>query len=148
MIIDRPLNIRHAALEDLSPIAELLAQNALPYTDLIQSKVELIVAYDQDMMMGCAGLQRYGQDALLRSVAVKKDFQKQGIGSILFDEVKVIAKTTGIDRIHLLTETAQDYWAAKGFKKTERSMAPENISSSSEFGNLCPSSAIYMVVEL
>ena len=138
MIIDRPLNIRHAALEDLSPIAELLAQNALPYTDLIQSKVELIVAYDQDMMMGCAGLQRYGQDALLRSVA----------GSILFDEVKVIAKTTGIDRIHLLTETAQDYWAAKGFKKTERSMAPENISSSSEFGNLCPSSAIYMVVEL
>ena len=98
MIIDRPLNIRHAALGDLSPIAELLAQNALPYTDLIQSKVELIVAYDQD--------------------------------------------------IHLLTETAQDYWAAKGFKKTERSMAPENISSSSEFGNLCPSSAIYMVVEL
>lgn len=148
MLKDQPLYIRYAAVEDLSSIAGLLAQNALPYADLIQSKVELIVAYDQEEIIGCAGLQRYGEDALLRSVAVKNDFQKRGIGGALFDEVKVIARTTGIKYIHLLTETAQAYWAAKGFKKTERAMAPETISSSSEFGNLCPSSAIYMVFEL
>lgn len=46
--------------------------------------------------------------------------------------------------LYLLTLTAEDYFATRGFARVGREHVPETVMQSREFLGLCPASAIAM----
>lgn len=133
---------------DLDRIRELLKNHDLPYEDLVTSTVNFITLEDDGQLIGCIGLEQYGRDGLLRSFAVAPTHQHKGIGSKLLAQFLEAAKVAGIARLHLLTTTANHYFAKHGFQVTDRSQAPASISSTAEFASICPASAVYMIRDL
>ena len=54
----------------------------------------------------------------------------------------------GLREIILLTETAPDYFAEKGFQQISRNEIAPEVQQSSEFSHVCPQSAIAMKREI
>lgn len=134
--------------EDIEVISKLLKENNLPYEDLRSSQVIFITRKSEGKLIACIGIEKYGQDALLRSFAVDNAFKNKGIGAELLHELLTKCKEEGIKTLHLLTTTAAKYFEKKGFVRAERVSAPLAIAHSKEFSELCPSSSVYMKREL
>lgn len=142
--------INSATKADLVAITELLKKTNLP-PDGIESHLEnfLIIrekspSKKSDQIIGCAGLEIYGKSALLRSVAVHPDFQKEGYGTLLVSRIIEIARRMNITSLFLLTDTAEDYFKKKGFNKILREQVPNDMKKSVEFTTLCTSSPVMM----
>ena len=58
------------------------------------------------------------------------------------------ARRTGVDRLHLLTNTAAPFFRTNGYRSADRSSAPVTIAASREFTALCPALATYLVKAL
>jgi len=132
---------------DTEAISRLLESSKLPFSDIRESQVKFIVAKENDKIVGCIGLEIYGTEGLLRSFAVENNYRNRGIGKDLYNSLLAYSTENHISTLHLLTNTAREYFSKVGFMVANRSKAPETISKSSEFGSLCPSSATYMVLE-
>lgn len=134
-----------ATIDDLPYIVQLLKEHNLPFDDIEQGPCIFIVALDDEQhRIGCIGLEIYGEHGLLRSFAVQESHRNKGIGEALLGELLTYAGNTGVQTLHLLTTTAQDYFSKKGFIQSARDGAPEDIANTSEFLVLCPQSAVYM----
>ena len=133
---------------DYDIIRELLKTNKLPYEDIISSKVDFITSQPDGNLAGCIGIEKYGEDGLLRSFAVDDKYKNKGIGKDLLNELISKSKSEGIKKLHLLTTTADKYFAKKGFRNSERSNAPKAILNSKEFSEICPSNSVYMIMEI
>ncbi|MGY5865130.1 MAG: GNAT family N-acetyltransferase [Candidatus Thorarchaeota archaeon] len=96
------------------------------------------------MLIGSVGLELYEESALLRSLAVHPDFQGNGLGSRLVNSIIEVAKGRGINRLFLLTDTAEDFFKKKGFKTVSRDQVPDDMKQSIEFTTLCTSSPSMM----
>ena len=132
------------AESELSQIKNLLQLNKLPFEDISTSKVDFFSLQSDGKIIGCIGIEKYGHDGLLRSFAVENNFKNKGIGSQLLDGFLQKSKKEGIEKLHLLTTTADKYFAKKGFTVSDRKNAPEAIAGSKEFSEICPSNSIYM----
>lgn len=133
---------------DLTSIKNLLKDNQLPYEDLEESQVAFITKEKEGTLIGCIGVETFGAEGLLRSFAVVDAHKGTGIGKQLLDELCENGQRQGIQKMHLLTTTADAYFKRYGFTVAERSQAPTAIAQSKEFSNICPSSAVYMVKEM
>lgn len=133
---------------NIEKIKALLKENKLPYEDIISSKVEFITREFGEKIVGCIGVENYGEDALLRSFAVDDKYKSKGIGKELLDKLIETCQQKGINKLHLLTTTADKYFLKKGFQISERSEAPQAILLTKEFSDICPASSVYMVKEL
>lgn len=129
---------------DRRRVRELLRSNDLPHGDLETSPVRLFVAHDDDEFVGAGGLEAYGPDALLRSVAVPDSVRERGYGTAIYREIESRARADGIDRLFLLTTTADGFFADLGFDVVDRDGVPEPIRETAEFRELCPSGATCM----
>jgi len=69
---------------DLVRLAELLNAEGLPSGDLREPDVRLFAFRDGDAVVGFAGLEVYGKDALLRSVVVDPERRRAGLGRASF----------------------------------------------------------------
>lgn len=98
--------------------------------------------------MGVAGLEVHGSDGVLRSVAVAPALRGQGLGARLTDRVLEVARSEGLNRVYLLTTTAEEYFPRHGFRRIQRSDASAAVQRSVEFREACPASAVAMVLEL
>jgi amino-acid N-acetyltransferase len=49
--------------------------------------------------------------------------------------------------LYLLTTTAREFFAGRGYRAIDRADAPERIRGTTEFSDLCPASATAMVKE-
>jgi len=103
---------------------------------------------DADGPIGWAALERFGEEALLRSVLIAASKRASGSGAELVRQVMEQARNCGIARLWLLTETAAPFFAKLGFRIVHRSEAPEVIRATSQFASICPASATCMSVEL
>jgi amino-acid N-acetyltransferase len=103
----------------------------------------VIATDDKGTLVGVAGLEIYGQKALLRSVAVEVNSRRMGQGRALVDAVLTNAKQNGVDTIYLLTETASDYFKHLGFDFVDRKEIDEAVMASLEFAE-CRSTALAM----
>jgi len=139
--------IRPRRPADLRAVQQLLAAASLPTTGIEAPGAEFLVAVAGERVVGCAGLERYGDVGLLRSVAVDPEWRGRGLGAGLTRRVLAVAKQRGIVRIYLLTETAAQYFHAFGFRVIPRSEADPAVQGSAEFTELCPASATLMVRE-
>ncbi|UWX56593.1 GNAT family N-acetyltransferase [Maribacter litopenaei] len=81
-------------------------------------------------------------------MAVSDEHKGLGIGTQLLDALCDASKRNGIQRLHLLTTTADAYFKHFGFSVAERSQAPSSIANTKEFSEICPSSSVYMTLDL
>ena len=141
------ISYRKAKASVTTGIRLLLEESKLPTESLGRDTTEFFIAQSAGRVIGVAGFEFYGSDALLRSVAIPADLQNKGIGSGLVDWMLAQAKIRGTKRIILLTTTAQTFFERKGFEVTDRSaVRNEAITSSSEFTHACPVSAVCMTL--
>lgn len=142
------LSLRPAAADDLDDVAALLAVNDLPHEDVHDGDGEFYLAVDDGTLVGVAGLEQCGEDALLRSVVVRERLRGCGYGSALVAAIDDRARERGTERLYLLTTTAARFFADEGFQRVTRTEVPEAVRSTTEFAELCPDSATAMVREL
>ena len=111
---------------------------------------DYVVATDAatGVLIGCAGVERYGEAALLRSVVVAPAARSQGLGDRLVREVLRRAAATGCHQAVLLTTTADQYFPRFGFRQIARDEIPLPVRASVEFASACPVSAVVMRCEL
>ena len=125
-------------------VRALLAANDLPTDDLDDPSIQLFGALDGQRLAGVVGLQILGRTGLLRSLAVDPAFRDRGLGSRLCDLVVEQARARALESLWLLTTTARDYFARRGFGVAPRDEVPPQIRGTAQFSSLCPTSATMM----
>ena len=93
-----------------------------------------------------AGLEVHGTYGLLRSLAIAPEARGQGLVRGLCTNVEDRAAELGL-QLFLLTETAERFFKHRGWEVIDRRHAPDEIRSSREFSDLCPTSALLMKLE-
>ena len=137
-----------AASNHRESIIAILESEGLPAGDLPQTLDTFLIATGDNDLNGVIGLEVYGDYGLLRSLAVKLAFRNRNIAGKLVAQIETLATSKGLKSIFLLTETAPDYFARKGYEKITRSEVPEEVRQSTEFSHVCPQSAIVMKKDL
>lgn len=127
---------------ELSWILSLLSDVDLPGEGVKDhiSNFLMLKGNDEDPNLtpwGCAGLEIYGDSALLRSIAISPEYQGKGLGTVLTEAIIEDARERGITTLFLLTETAQDFFSRFGFRVVERGLVPADVKTSIEFTKLC-----------
>jgi amino-acid N-acetyltransferase len=132
-----------------SAAVAFLEGEGLPVTDLIDEHLEqFFFVGSEDAPSGLVGLEIFGTDALLRSLAVAASARSQGLGTALVKHAEDHASAQGVRTIYLLTMTAQTFFERRGYRRAERIQAPPSIQSTREFASLCPASAAFMSKQL
>ena len=143
-----PYEIVAARPADWPTLATLLRDSGLPLDGLEAHLAATIVARDATSILGCAALELYGTDALLRSVAVAAEHRGKGLGEALTAAAIALARQRGVRGIYLLTETAERFFPRFGFEIISRDAVPAVVKASAEFTTACPASATVMVLPL
>jgi amino-acid N-acetyltransferase len=126
-------------------VLRLLAQCGLPVEDVDSDLLRRFIrARGAAGLAGVVGLQLLDHAALLRSLAVAPDQRGLGVGSRLCDEAEALARAGKVTDLYLLTTTAADWFAARGYVRVERSALPQAVQETGEFRHLCPASAVAM----
>ncbi|RZT38661.1 GNAT family N-acetyltransferase [Cupriavidus agavae] len=144
----RDLRIRLAQPADVSAIGAVLERCGLPVDDLPRLACEFHVAVLESQLIGCACAQLFGDTAIIRSVAVLREWRDQGIATHLISAVMMRARANGIRRAVLLTSTCPSYFSRYGFSLIHASKLPEEVQESQEFQRLRNTSALCMCAEL
>lgn len=123
----------------------LLEIEGLPVSDLTDAHLEHFFFVGSDgAPAGLVGLEFYGNDALLRSLAVTRSERNCGLARALVEHAEGYAASRAIRAIYLLTTTADRYFERLGYRRLDRTGAPVAIRSSPEFASLCPASSVFM----
>lgn len=144
----RTNGIHPAAPSDVHAIAALLQAADLPVEGVADALDGFVVAVEDDRIVGAGGVEEYGEDGLLRSVVVDARARSTGLGSALTEAAIERARARGLDRLYLLTTTAEGFFPRFGFRAVSRDEAPAAIRRSPEFASLCPEGATVMLLSL
>jgi N-acetylglutamate synthase-like GNAT family acetyltransferase len=137
---------RAASADDWEQVSALLTHAELPLDGAQAHLHNFMLAFEGEKLAGVAGIERYGDHALLRSVAVTQ--RGMGLGQELVQRVLAQARAEGMQDVTLLTTTAADFFPRFGFQVIKREAAPLPVQESVEFREACPSSATVMLLEL
>jgi amino-acid N-acetyltransferase len=138
------VTVRSATRDDLRAVTALLSDNRLPLEGVPDSLANFFVAESRGSIVGVIGMELYDRYALLRSAAVAKSEQNNGVGRVLVDRLLADAVKKGVAALYLLTTTAEKYFSRIGFARVERSEVPVELLASEEFRGACPDSAVIM----
>lgn len=138
------MEIRPARPDDLAAVQTLLKAAELPWEDVAPHLGAFLVGEQDGRLMACAGLEHYGAEALVRSVAIAASLRSTGLGAALCDTLLGEARRRGVRDAYLLTTTAPRFFARQGFAPIARERAPAAIRATREFAELCPASAVVM----
>jgi amino-acid N-acetyltransferase len=133
-----------AAPTALEPVRALLRRFHLPADDVGQPNQTFITAHAGTELVGCVGLEWYGRDALVRSLAVVPRMRGASLGKKLYLRALAEARSGGARSLYLLTATAAPFFERAGFEHIDRALVPAAVASSAEFRSLCPASAVCM----
>lgn len=136
--------LRAASDSDRSAIERLLTELKLPVAGVPQWISQFWVAESGGNVVGVAGVELYGDGALLRSVAVDPAWRSSGLGRALVERALDAARQSGARDVFLLTTTAEGYFPRLGFVGIGRDKVPAGVQGSIEFREACPASAIVM----
>jgi len=141
----RAPTFRLARPDDFQSIRALLAEEGLPIEDVVaEGSSRFFVAIQDGSLLACAGMEPYGVDGLLRSVAVDKDARHNQLGRTLVGLAERDGWAIGVQRLYLLTTSAAEYFFKLGYRAVDRHAAPAALQSSAQFAALCPASATCM----
>ena len=143
------IELRPAVGTDSAEISRLLEGARLPVEDLDALKLDsFIVALGSQAVIGVVGLETFGSDALLRSLAVKSGYRGSGLGARLLDSIEAQARMRGVTTLYLLTTTAAQFFSRAGYSSCDSRNVPPAIAGTSEFSSICPDSAACLRLEL
>lgn len=135
---------------ELSPdrfpaIRALLEGSDLPVKDLSPGSLPRFFGIEVDGgLAGIVGLERHERAGLLRSLVVAPAHRGTGMGQALVAHLEHTARSEGVEELWLLTTTAEPFFRRVGYQAGGRATAPEGIRNSTEFRDICPSTAICM----
>ena len=140
------MNVERATPADFPAIRWLLSFESQPWQDLTElSLSQFLVIREQGQVHGAIGLECYGEVALLRSLVVSEELRGLGYGGKLVAAAESRAEQLSVRSIYLLTNTAADFFVARGFRRISRDDAPSAVKATAQFSALCPSTAVLMV---
>jgi amino-acid N-acetyltransferase len=139
-----PVVALHPVAGNLDYVESCLRQTNLPTQDLQTTPAEFYYATADGERIGVGGIEEYGRVGLLRSVAVEPSKQGHGYGSALCAALETTAQTNDIETLYVLTTTAAEFFTARGYDAIDRTTAPDAIEETTQFQNLCPSTATCM----
>ena len=143
--------IAPARPDDFAAIADLVRQASLPLDGLREQMGAALVARttgETVQIVGTVALELYGREALLRSLVVASPWRGRGMGLALAQAALELARSRGVERVFLLTETAAGFFPRLGFEPVERSAIPASVQQSVELRSACPASAQAMALSL
>lgn len=140
--------VAKAKISDLPGIFGLLRDNGLPFEGVAEDLRNFLVVKDGREIIGCAGLEIHERTGLLRSVAVKKERQGQGLGLTLVSRILSQARNKNMKKLYLLTIDSSQFFSRFGFEKIERSEIDPVIQQTEMFTHCCPCSSVAMVKDL
>ena len=141
-------SLRNVTDSDWEAVASLLHSANLPLDGAHEHFGNFVVAVRDTEIVGCAGLERYGEVGLLRSVAVTEVLRGTGLGKQLTQQVLDQARSNGVKQVILLTETAPTFFPKFGFQPIPRTEVTAPSLESVEFKSACCESAVVMTVTL
>jgi amino-acid N-acetyltransferase len=136
--IDRALPV------DAPAVLRLLERNRLPLEGVTDWMTTTLVAREDGQIIGSAALEIDPDGALLRSVAVAPEAQRQGVGHELTAAAIHLADTLNAPALYLLTTTAQRFFPRFGFERIAGTDVPAAVQASIECTSACPSTATVM----
>jgi arsenate reductase (glutaredoxin) len=126
-----------------------LEKNNLPVDDFGGDGQRYFALVDQGgTEFGFGGLEGAGADQLLRSLIIHPPMRGKGAGRALVRLLERQAREEGAQRLWLLTQDAERFFARLRYKTVARDKAPKAITRTKHFAKLCPASAKLMVREL
>jgi phosphinothricin acetyltransferase len=139
-----PITILPARPEDLAAILDLVQAVNLPPDGIVEALEYFWLARHDERLVGTVGLEVYGTDALLRSLAVTPAWQGRGVGLALTDMALSYLSIRQWQSVYLLTTTAEQFFTRQGFCTMPRADVPTSVQQSIEFQAACPATATCM----
>ena len=143
--------LRPATAHDHAAVERLLRASDLPTAGIAALRAsrpgDFVVADDPQRpgeLAAVAGLERCCDYALLRSVAVRPEWRRHGLGHELVRRVVDDAERRGLHALYLLTTTAERYFPRFGFQPVARDLVPAEVRATEEFSSACPATATVM----
>lgn len=138
------VTLRSARQSDLPSVLSLLDRSKLPSAGVADALPHFVIAENEGELVGVAGLEVYGDSALLRSVAVEESWRGSGVGRTLIERALSVTRERGVKDVFLLTTTAEQYFPRFGFTCVSRDSVSKAVQESAEFKGACPDSAKVM----
>jgi N-acetylglutamate synthase-like GNAT family acetyltransferase/protein-tyrosine-phosphatase len=129
---------------DLDAIKRMLVASLLPSRDVGGPNQRFIVASDNGRILGCAGLETYGQDGQVRSMAVHWTRRNAGLGSRLHERLLFEAVLADVRTLYVVTTTAEDFFSRHGYRRIETKDVPHDLLYSEEFATFVPGGGVVM----
>ncbi len=133
-MIDSALQVRKAGMRDIAAVLSLINDYAaagimLPRTEfeLSENIRDFTVAYADDLLAGCAALHFYTPtSAEVRSLAVRPERKRSGVGRRLIHSLETEARENGLDAIFAFTYVPA-FFGSLGFEEVERGELPLKV---------------------
>ena len=129
---------------DLDAIQRLLVAALLPSGDVGGPNQRFIVARQNGRVVGCAGLETFGEDGQLRSMAVHWTSRNAGLGTRLHGRLLFEALQAGVRNLYVVTTTAADFFARQGYRKIQPADVPPGVVESEEYATFVPGGGVVM----
>lgn len=126
--------IRIAENKDLLPIQRLVAKAGLVEKG-IEKQINnfLVVENAKKEIVGTVGIEKLGEDGLLRSLVIKSENWNGKIGLEFVEIALAFAKQKGVKSLYLLTNSSLPFFEYLGFSILESEDIPEHVKNSSHF---------------
>jgi amino-acid N-acetyltransferase len=143
---DNIMTISFVQTNDEASVYQLLQENALPTQDLTAEHFQhFFVMKEAKEILGVAGVERLSaQRGLVRSIAVKPEHRGKRIATQLYHAAEEHACSMGMREVYALTTTIEPWLTRLGFERIERENTPDDVRQTSEFSELCPTSAVIL----
>ncbi|HKY33810.1 MAG TPA: GNAT family N-acetyltransferase [Candidatus Polarisedimenticolia bacterium] len=138
--------VEAARPEDLPAIEALLAECGLPVEGVAGLPGRFVIVRSGGRMVGCAGVEIYGEACVLRSLAVSPAWRGRCVARPLIDAILAEARRAGCREAYLLTFTVEKLAARRGFERVERGAVPAALLDSVEFRlHACGTAAVMRI---
>lgn len=126
---------------EISSIKLLLHKFGLPDSDLETAPIQFFGIKENDKLIATGALEIYGFSAVLRSVGVRQKYRNLGYGNHIINFLEKKAIEMGIQKLFLLTTTAEVFFRKLNYNPIHRDLCPNEIKSSAQFKDICPTTA-------
>ncbi len=135
-------DLRPAVPADGPAIEALLKAEGLPVDGLRTQ--DALVALNGTTTVGTIALERYEGEAMLRSLVVSPEHRNKRIGFRLLAGALEVARWSGIQNVHLLTEDAQGFFGKLGFEAVSGTIVRQACAQSALVAGQCCTTATAM----
>ena len=129
-------------------LTQLLAENGLVTEDLESAPAQFWMLEQDAEILAAGGIERAGSERLIRSLVVAENARNSGVGASILLRLEEIVRADTIDRVWILTTTAERFFAGRGYSLSDLRDAPPEIRATEQASSLCGADAILMVKRL